>query len=134
MNTAEIKVSDLEGAALDLAVAWADGDKVSVEDGYVVVAEFSEQHGDFFNVCYSPSTNWSQGGPLIEANKIELLFFGSLGECGCPWEAQLAYDIHYIVQRPGEAVGGATPLIAAMRAIVASKLGEVVNVPVELLP
>lgn len=127
MSKTEVKTADLVGVALDWAVAWAEGDKVSAEDGYVVVAEFSEQHGDFFSVCYSPSTDWSQGGSLIERHEITIYPPRHLVMPADGWGAQF-----YIVNNP-KVFRGSTPLIAAMRAIVAAKLGDVVSVPSELL-
>ena len=122
MSMIEVKTSELIGAALDWAVAWIEGDKVSVEDGYVVVAEFNEQHGDFFNVCYSPSADWSQGGPLIEKHKVIIAYHNAPDRMPVATTIETNPDYEF----------GATPLIAAMRAIVAAKLGDVVSVPSEL--
>lgn len=68
---------------------------------------------------YSPATDWSQGGPLIEREEIALM-------PGYQWEAVKNGDDDTYVNH------GPTPLIAAMRCYVASKLGEEVEVPDEL--
>ena len=65
------------------------------------------------------STIWDIGGPIIEREKLELRCNFS-GE----WAAQVGLDIFCF---------GPTPLIAAMRCYVASKLGDMVEVPEELL-
>ena len=62
------------------------------------------------------STSWAQGGPIIEREKIDLncWAFHSV-----PWKAGIDGEF--------EAVGP-TPLIAAMRCYVVSKLGDTVAV------
>ena len=67
---------------------------------------------------YSYSTNWLFGGPIIERERININDFGGEG-----WEADDSL---------GRYGYGPTPLIAAMRCYVASKLGEEVDVPTEL--
>jgi photosystem II stability/assembly factor-like uncharacterized protein len=63
------------------------------------------------------STDWALGGPIIEQEKIELT------HDGFEWWARIWADEDY---------EGPTPLIAAMRCYVASKLGDEVEVPDEL--
>lgn len=67
---------------------------------------------------YSPSTDWAQGGPIIEREKIELRY-SNTG----------VYASYYV----GGTWFGSTPLIAAMRCYVASKLGDTIDIPKELL-
>jgi hypothetical protein len=62
------------------------------------------------------STNWAQGGPIIEREMIELV-----PQSPALWDA--LYRGQHI---PND---GPTPLIAAMRCYAASKLGEKVDVP-----
>ena len=112
-----MKVADLLGVTLDywVAKAWMDGvSYVTVDTSYVRDFDFH------------PSENWAQGGPIIERERIELLHYGQDGInlAGNPWEAQIGCDAHYIDQGPGDAMGGPTPLVAAMRAYVASRLGD----------
>jgi hypothetical protein len=76
-------------------------------------------------VDYHYSTIWSQGGPIIERERI------SIEDCqdgaGLYWEATR-------IEPPSVSEArGPTPLIAAMRCYVASKLGDEVEVPDELL-
>ena len=68
--------------------------------------------------CWDFCTNWSQGGPLIEREGISIYRMTS------DWSA--AYN------PSGATQDGPTPLIAAMRCYVASRLGEEVEVPDEL--
>ena len=92
-----MKTSELQGAALDWAVAKADG----YED-------------DCISDEWKYSTNWSQGGPIIEREKITLEWTGG------DWMAYIRHD---------EESFGPTPLIAAMRCYVASNLGNEVEIP-----
>ena len=110
----KIKTSELTGAALDWAVT-------KCETGQPL-----DRNGPFI-VAFKYSTDWSQGGPIIERERIDLKqWHGS-------WTAELEFlpddDTHY---RYGKGAGP-TPLIAAMRCYVASKLGDEIDIPEELL-
>jgi hypothetical protein len=74
---------------------------------------------------YSPyeySTDWAQGGPIIEREIAKIERFSD-----ALWEATaFTNNAQDFVQT------GSTPLIAAMRCYVASKLGDEVDVPKEL--
>jgi hypothetical protein len=63
---------------------------------------------------WKPSTNWGQGGPLIEKYRVSIL------EQGIDWVAQC---------RGGETEHAECPLVSICRAIVQSKIGDVVEVP-----
>lgn len=140
----EVKVAELEGAALDWAVACAvEAWKTAHElfPTWTLDATFSGVqpmvYSDGQAICqlvpnnpmrqdpqrYSPSTDWTQGGPLIERYKVEFRF-------SIPSEVMAsAFDGHLGV---GYRLGS-NHLIAAMRAIVAAELGETVQVPAELV-
>lgn len=128
MNTIEVKTSELEGDALDWAVATAIGAGVLFEDWggpnpWVVLSD----HAALEWVPFSPSTDWSQGGPLIEKYRLEIVFDGSRNEgwrCVKDWCYGEVNDTYPL---------GETHLSAACRAIVAAKLGDVVQVPAELI-
>ena len=119
-----IKVSELTGAALDWAVAKCEGHNVFIKHAPVQVMYTPKGKRSWY--IYTPSTNWAQGGPIIEREGI------NLDNCAKnpQWSAWTpAPDREY-----GEAQAfGPTPLIAAMRCYVASKLGDTVEVPEELL-
>lgn len=146
----KIKTSELEGAALDWAVATCEclpirHDPMNfgpafAEGGFWVWDErgpIGKRDYRLIGRQYSPSNNWSQGGPIIEQEGINLFKHNKLDVnepdkwCG-----------HKVVPRPNMEGGfnmtaiapdGPTPLIAAMRCYVASKLGDEVDVPEELL-
>lgn len=117
----KIKTSELTGAALDWAVATCEG----------VTDEWREDGPFLWNgvpcirigghdVNYKPSTDWAQGGPIIEREGMHLT-------CGLN-KSYAMLNMGYLVHEYGD-----TPLIAAMRCYVASKLGDEVDVPEELL-
>jgi len=103
-----MKVSELEGYELDFWVAkaagyeqthpyrWIDSDGNTITDG----------------IQWEPSTMWSQGGKIIENNEIDLSFFGPEGDRYCQANVGGKFCQHKY------------PLVAAMRAYVASKFGE----------
>ena len=65
------------------------------------------------------STSWQEGGPIIERGKLDVMW------CGDRWCA-------YAMTPDKHDCYGPTPLIAAMRCFVASRLGDEVEVPEEL--
>ena len=66
------------------------------------------------------TTDWAQGGPIIHRENIGL-------------EAPDGNIVYWnAVLHDGTTFMGSTPLIAAMRCYVTSKLGDVVEVPKEL--
>ena len=109
-----IKTSELTGAALDWAVAKCEG----AINGNDLDIGFILEGG------YSPSTDWAQGGPIIEREKICV----DVGHDGV-WLACIRQNYGDL----GEHMhASGSPLIAAMRCFVASKLGDEVEIPEEL--
>lgn len=119
----EVKTAELIGMALDWAVALADRGP----DRMPSAAQF-KVWGD-----YRPSTSWMEGGPLIVSYQVALVPEANDGEVGTEssdrWIAEIYYDggEHYATGACDSA------LIALCRAIVAAKLGDVVQVPVVLV-
>lgn len=75
------------------------------------------------------STNWALGGPIIERAKINVVHLDeTLPDAMAPHVACCGANIDGIYQEYGP-----TPLIAAMRCYVASKLGDEIEIPEELL-
>ncbi len=109
-----MKTSELIGPALDWAVAKCRVTNPIAEFDYFFIKNHENGHGHY-------STDWSQGGPIIEREKIELSI--DCAEVFCWWaQHQLSDSMEH----------GHTPLIAAMRCYVASKLGDEVEIPEEL--
>lgn len=115
----KIKTSELTGAALDWAVA-----KCEEPSGRDNAASWQQDFKIGFGTRYS--SNWSQGGPIIEREVGTLWSTNANG-----WVCKAKYD--YANEKEGPTACGPTPLIAAMRCYVASKLGDEVEIPEELL-
>ena len=106
-----MKTNELTGEALDWAVAKCECIPVEKsEDGKLTI---NSQWDYWF-----PSSDWSQGGAIVERERICLIDQG-----GDYWQAICGWK---------EAFGD-TPLIAAMRCYVASKLGDEIEVPDEIV-
>jgi hypothetical protein len=113
-----MKTSELQGAALDWAVAKCERSGVTGIDsaGKVRVVGGSE---------YSPSTDWSLMGPIIEREHI------SLNQRHDGWWVAC---IQYNYDDEARSIQlSHWPLISAARCYVASQLGDEVPVPEELL-
>lgn len=72
--------------------------------------------------AYAPSFDWTVAGPIIERERIAVM----PRDDGAPWRAVLWLPPDASVAVYGT---GPAPLIAAMRAYVASKFGEEVELP-----
>ena len=121
----KMKTAELKGAALDWAVAHCEGRKPSYYKGIVRATAYpdSPDSPPMFGPELNYSTDWAQGGPIIERERIGIWSSEANGHDG-EWCARTINT--YITYSP-------TPLIAAMRCCVTSKLGDEVDVPVELL-
>jgi hypothetical protein len=118
-----MKTSELTGAALDWAVAKCEGPN-SVAACYYDEDDLPMCRDEAPHMEWRPSTDWAQGGPLIEREGIDICTSTYGG-----WIATLITDWEDGTFVQGE---GDTCLIAAMRCYVASKLGDEVEIPKEL--
>jgi hypothetical protein len=111
-----MKTNELVGAALDWAVAKCEGvdDKFWDDDRLCFLNEWDED--------IEPSINWAQGGKIIERERI------NISPRDGYWEA-LYLDNLFKEDGSDYFQMGATPLVAAMRCYVASKLGNEVELP-----
>jgi hypothetical protein len=122
-----MKTSELTGAALDWAVAKCEnsGSGFFTDNKLVFI-----NSPDFGVMRYQPTLLWAQGGPIIERMSSSDGFRFEERPDTKPL-AEFYYDQMYGHYR--FSVSGDTPLIAAMRCYVASKLGDDVEIPNELL-
>lgn len=117
-------VKDLEGAELDYWVAKAEGmGRPNIINKKICVVADDEKSAAFslltqspFVNCFSPTTRWEHGGPIIDRLGISIITYG---------EGKDRYSEADVCGEPPSK--GPTPLIAAMRAYVASKFGEEVD-------
>lgn len=121
------KVAELEGALLDAAVAIAEGGVVL--PGRI---EWPDQ-ALAFPTIYQPTESWADGGPIIEREQITLLadYGGESWTAGVDYNVEDGYFGVRNAQRDARHTGmkGPTPLVAAMRAFVESKLGDEIELP-----
>lgn len=116
-----MKVSELEGALLDYWVAKAEGYEAELcrddRGSFCVRTKRYAGEGGQFRGPFFPSTEWADGGPVLERERIGLMPYVENGVWG--WMAAL---------RESNGGGkGPTPLLAAMRALVASKFGDLLD-------
>lgn len=125
----KIKTAELTGAALRWAVAKAEG-RLENREVIVVGKQLYGFGYDGDRVLYEPDYDWSLGGPIVEREGINLRFFES--DKPPYWAAEKRYPSSRITYQKHGGIGP-TPLVAAMRAFVASRLGDEVEIPSELL-
>lgn len=115
----KVKTSELQGAALDWAVAKCEciTPVGSFLDGVVPSPAIMHQ--------YHPSTDWAQGGPIIAREWLDITPWPNESDESLRWQCNQHDSIDCIAFGP-------TPLIAAMRCYVTSKLGDEIDVPEEL--
>lgn len=124
-----MKTQDLTGPALDWAVAKCEYPEQSVNTALgfpcLVFGRFN------------PSVNWEQGGPIIERERIgtwDSADSAHQGEWAAATQEWMSMDVESaeFLNSPMP-YHGPTPLIAAMRCYVASRLGDTVDIPEELV-
>ena len=140
----KIKTDELQGAALDWAVAKCEGytglHKIAgrmPHEPQLGIWPPRKEYGvmDLWELGYS--TDWAQGGPIIEREKLGMWWAthyvdGDGVEYGNHWYAETGCTDDN-ADGPYRVATGPTPLITAMRCYVATKLGDEIEVPEDLL-
>lgn len=123
METVIIKVADATPRQIDWLVAQCEGLNPNTDPErrrqFVGYPGFAEANGFGYGIKQY-SSDWAQGGPIVERMLKDGLLVHALPETS-RWVAS--------VDRPNRFVHGPTLLIAAMRCYVASRLGDEVEVP-----
>jgi hypothetical protein len=118
----KIKTAELTGSPLDWIVTTIE-DPDALRYG---VEDWKEQRrygrGEYPHRYHQ---NWAQGGPIIEREEISL-YHEIPAMRDSIWQARPSLSAKGAGGRWGI---GPTPLIAAMRCYVASKLGDEVDIP-----
>lgn len=134
----KVKTSELIGPALDWTVAKALGIRTyigryehTLTGPCILDADLVDMQTDGEQEL-KHSRSWAQGGPIIEREKLCIGFQHQLDNM---YTRTIDPDVICWARTTagGHLKHGPTPLIAAMRCIVASKLGDDVDVPEELL-
>lgn len=111
----KIKVSQAQGLALDWMVGKCEGEEMIMYKGQLE-ALWTENG-------WKPSSDWAQAGPIIGRECIEVSCLCATGYTPDTWTAR--HPQRYLAKGP-------TPLIAAMRCFVSSRMGDEVEVPDEV--
>ena len=120
----EVKASELVGQVLDWAAAQVEGVPCYTCPNSPQKTQFvDDEDCPFGRYIYSPRQNWDQGGPLIEKYDVRLN-----KTTDGKWYAST--DGYIMGANPSG--NSRSALIALCRAIVGSRMGDVVQVPVEL--
>lgn len=124
MTDVKIKTSELTGAALDWAVAKCQG---------YTLADIRSFIGEQWSGAKRWHDVWAMAGPIVEREGIEIRVIDD--SYPVLWSACLS-DPFGSKRNKGISLHsyvGHRPLIAAMRCYVASKLGDEIEIPKELL-
>lgn len=129
-----VRTAELTGAALDWAVAVCEGYtnlrlNPHIFDRALIMTPPRKEYGSVYLCDLNYSSAWELGGPIIERNEIRIRRNFPCSQ-GREWEALPSITARGAGGRYGY---GPTPLIAAMRGYATSELGDVVDVPEELL-
>ena len=112
----KIKTSELSGVQLDWVVAQIERKEVKFECNLLFFSDKLQMLD--YGIVYHPSKDWEYGGPIIEREGFQVLHVQ--GGDNPVWKVESPRAIRQY---------GPTPLVAAMRCYVTSKLGEEVEVP-----
>lgn len=124
-----MKTQDLIGAQLDWAVAKCEGYALTSDGISNLLVRGNEMlllGPGSSSLNYSPTCYWMQGGEIIEREGIGIRQYGDFPESR--WQAD-----KWAFKFVDPMATGPTPLIAAMRCFCASRLGDEINIPEELL-
>ncbi|WVR18314.1 hypothetical protein y223_00034 [Bordetella phage PY223] len=116
-----MKTSELSGALLDYWVARAELEEFKGCKLDRNVQSRIDEKLSHAGQPFRPSLNWAQGGPIIERERISVVIDKDDNE----WQAAMNVCDQNMMGFGGNHYQyGPTPLVAAMRAYVASKYGD----------
>ncbi len=120
-----MKTAELESVQLDWAVCKAAG-LMDAYPKFKKPATFLKAWQGNSSYYLHPSLDWEHGGPIIERNFISVCMYDGV------WIATKSFDPYTGLIGVDYEGSRETPLIAAMRCYVQSKLGDEVEIPQEL--
>lgn len=124
MKPMKYKTAELERDLLNAAVAKAEGLPVHPGPGrFMVASPINQRWAHEFDWAGS----WKDGGPIIERERITLEWRDREEW----WNNEQVSGPRWVAGAPGGSPAqlGPDPLIAAMRAYIASRFGEEVELP-----
>lgn len=110
-----VKVNEAPLKVLDWAVARAEGFDAQLREKKRIA--LIDKNKNTLLREYSPTTDWSYGGPILAREKIALMYHDDDTVSAIVFRKQT------------QSSQGPTALIAAMRCYVISKMGEEIEVP-----
>lgn len=128
MSMIKIKTSELAGRALAWAVARCEG-YIYGDAGNGLITLYEKGYPKMSASCWHPEELWQQAGPIIERENIDLRGPRPVFP---QWTATI-WDYSDSIAREAFYAHGPTPMVAAMRCFVYSKMRGKVEVPEELL-
>lgn len=127
-----IHLEELDGPALDWAVAQAAGINVQiVSPQYQNLARAYRATSRGF-VPFRPSTDWTHAGPLLREYQVALTPESHYGDEGTETSERWTANIYYSGGDQYTTEPARNELIALCRAVVVTKFGDWVSVPIEL--
>ena len=125
-----MKTSELIGPALDWAVAKCVGYADLRMNphryaAFLIMTPPRAEYGPMQLADLDFATNWELSGPIIEREEVEIgRYWNREPTHHMAWKARCGTQISHAF--------GPTPLIAAMRCFVSSRLGDEIEIPEEL--
>ncbi|MBM5458736.1 DUF2591 family protein [Pseudomonas sp. P66] len=128
-----VHLNDLDGPALDWAVAKAAGIDIKI------VPPVHKEVARIFCVTphgfgsFRPSSDWADAGPLLREFQVALTPEAHYGAEGTETSERWIANIYYAAGEQYTTEPCRNELVALCRAIVVTKFGETIHVPVELM-
>lgn len=121
----QLETKDLDGDVLNWVVAQAEGYRPVYTDGSLTPV-FRKREPVIALSTLHYTDDWEQAGAIIKRERIGVQPFGTDGWCAQHYWNE-SYQSH--AHTPVISIEGPTPLVAALRCYVVSKLGPRVDVP-----
>jgi hypothetical protein len=131
-----MKARELKDVVLDYMVGKCEGHLYAKETNNPILFKWEERIIPHYSTC------WEVGGPIIERQKIAIWhedskiggdFVATAHVCINVRDQDLDACTIAAWNEDDDTYRGDTPLVAAMRCYVATKLGDEINIPKELL-
>lgn len=127
-----IHLEELDGPALDWAVAQAAGIKVQIECPQYQNLTRAYRVTSRGLSLFQPSTDWAHAGPLLREYQVALNPEAHYGAEGTENSERWIANIYYSGGEQYTTEPARNELVALCRAVVVTKFGDWVSVPVEL--
>jgi hypothetical protein len=125
------RVNKLDGPLLDAAIAKAEGHNFRVFSeaaspiGRPLTIAWRQHYTEGDADEFEASSDWAVGGPIIERERISVIRARDQDD----WEAYVNMPTIIELDDEPPIARGPTPLVAAMRAYLVSKVGEEIELP-----